>query len=187
MHPPYRCIGPLFAVAFSGAAHSGPGPPPFWDANAQPISLDHPPLCRRFHYPTTPARARNLTHLQLVVADWARHHTHSNDGAERGAIIYRQPDGSLRVGASSSGDFHGVTLIATPRPEEAIIAAAHTHAYGRYYTADQRKLSPEDITLGKRLASHPRASPQLLLYVIDVASGTISEYPAHGSCSSPVE
>ena len=184
MHPSYRCIGLLLVVAFSSAANSGPDPPSR-HAQSQPISLHHPPLCRRFPYHIAPARDHNLTHLQIVVADWARHQIHSNDGVERGAIIYLQPDGNLRIGTPSNGDFHGVTLTATPRPEEVIIAAAHSHAFGRYYTADQRKLSPADITLGKRLASHPRASPRLLLYVIDIASGTISEYPANGSCISP--
>lgn len=185
MHPPYRCLGAVLAAAFSvAAARSGPDPPPSGHVELRPIGFNHPPLCRRFPYHIPPARDRNLTRLQSVVADLARHLRHSSDAVERGAIIYGQPGGSLRVGALSDGDFHSVTLTAAPRPDEIIVAAAHSHAFGRYHAADQRKLSPEDIALGNRLLSHPGASPRLLLYVIDIASGTISEYPANGNCVS---
>lgn len=183
MHLPYRCIAGLLAAALSiAAARSGPGPPPSRPVWLQPVSSHHPPLCRRFPYHIAPARDRKLTHLQGVVAAFARALPPSRDPIERGAIIYLQANGSLRTGDFSEGDFESVTLTATPQAHEVIIAAAHTHAPGHYYAADQRRLSREDIELGKQLLSHPRTSPRLLLYVIDVASGTISEYPASGRC-----
>lgn len=183
MHFRYRCIAGLLAVALDiAAAGSSPAPPSSRHVQLLPASSYHPPLCRRFPYHIPPTRDRKLNHLQSVVAAYARSLPKSGNSVERGAIIYLQSDASLRTGELFEGDFHSVALTANPQAHEVIVAAAHTHALGRYHTGDQRQLSREDIELGKRLLSHPRSSPRLLLYVIDIASGTISEYPASGRC-----
>lgn len=184
MHSSHRRFGILLSAACSIAAASGPDPPLSRHVQSRPVSLPDPPLCRRFPYHIAPARDRKLTHLQRTVAAFARELPRSGNAVERGVIIYLRPDGSLRTGPLSTGDFHSVTLTAAPEPGEVIIAVAHTHAPSRDYVADQRKLSAEDITLGRTLSQDPRTSPRLLLYVIDIASATISEYPGVGRCSS---
>lgn len=141
----------------------------------------HPPLCRRFAYGSA-RHERNLSVLQRLVAHLARQIARDDATVEHGAMIYVTKTGVLRIGPIHAGDFGAVTFTADPAGDEVIVAAAHTHVRYRYYTADQRQLSAEDIRVGERLLAHPRASSALRLYVIDAETGTVSEYPAAGSC-----
>lgn len=140
----------------------------------------HP--CRRIRLAAPPSRHQTTHPTLAAVLHLAQRLAQLDDSIEHGAILYRNPDGTVRTGPIIAGDGNSLSLTISPLPAETIVAAVHTHARYPYFTADQSRLSAEDIALGTQLLALPRTDRRLLLYVIDNATQTLTEYAASGRC-----
>jgi hypothetical protein len=168
----------------ASARTSGPDPPGtgihhvIRDANLN--GGPHP--CRRIRLTASSSR-RSATHPTLdAVLQLAEKLARLDNSIEHGAILYRSPDDTIRTGPITAGDGDSILLTIAPLASESIVAAVHTHAHYPYYTADQSRLSVEDIALGTQLLAHPRTDRRLLLYIIDNGTQTLTEYAASGRC-----
>ncbi|HEU4853482.1 MAG TPA: hypothetical protein VFT37_15145 [Telluria sp.] len=169
---------------YAAADTRGPDPPG--------TQLDHivrvanlnggPHPCRRIRLATPPSR-HLATHPTLVaVLQLAQRLAQLDTSIEHGAILYRNPDGIVRTGPIVAGDGNSLSLNISPLPGETIVAAVHTHTRYPYFTVDQSRLSAEDVALGTQLLALPRTDRGLLLYIIDNATQTLTEYAASGRC-----
>jgi hypothetical protein len=135
---------------------------------------DKPRLCERIHLNAAPSPPADP--LARAATALARRLMQLNRRIEHGAIFYRTHDGAIRTGDIAAGMHDAVELTVTAHAGETIAGALHTHAAYPYPSADQSRLSREDIALGDRLLELPETTRHLRLYVVDVRAATLSAY-----------
>lgn len=143
-----------------------------------------PRLCARM--PLTEGRdeRQSADPLRSLARELARRLLRLDPAIEHGVLFYRTASGGTRIGSLAVGDASTVQLTVDTRPGETVIGALHTHARYPYHTGDQSRLSQEDIVLGARLLTLPVTDRALRLYIVDVNNAVLTEYAAHGHCTS---
>lgn len=177
-----------------GGGYEGPGGG--GSSVSVPLVLEPPKECFQIHNSPPPALVpagvdlNNLRNMVVVLADQIKGWDNKR---EHGVILVSKADGSLRTGEFGHGTANGVTAEVDLFPGEKIVAWLHSHPSSNL---DQRFPSSPlsnpidgdkvDTIQISRLVAHPRADPGMLMYILDIKSGKVFEYPGKGPEERPI-